>query len=197
MQFLLHLNGNLNNMKYFKKEYVYFILIGLIVGVLTTLSLRALKYSEYINPNINDIDPNFAHKNITTDPKKYVFIDVRSEYEYKQAHAEGSINLPIHYLYDDTHGLKNEKGIPIPKNTDQTIYLICSGGRLAGVAYGYLEHYGFRNIQRIEGGIKHWNEEGLPIITRDVFDGFKEKSFNAASSTQLDKTLNIPPSPNK
>lgn len=155
------------------------ILVGILLGVTASLSFRQIQYSPFLPPRIIDIDPNLAYANIIKNPGKIILIDVRSESEYSQAHASSSLNLPIHYLYDDTHGLKNEKGIPLPKNTNQEIYLLCTGGRLAGVAYSYLEHYGYRNIKRIEGGLKNWNDKGLPVITKSLFGNtYNEKSYN-------------------
>ena len=169
-----------------KWQKFFFVIIGIFFGVMVSLLIRGVRYTDFIPPRINNIDPEVAYQNILKNPKKIVFIDVRSEYEYTQAHASSSVNLPIHYFYDDTHGIKNEKGIPLPKNTDQEIYLLCTGGRLAGVAYSYLEHYGYRNIKRIEGGLKNWNEEGLPVITKSLFgNSYNEKSYS--SNTPLDK----------
>ena len=47
---------------------------------------------------------------------------------------------------------------------DKEIVLICTGGRASGVGYSYLEHYGFSNIARIEGGINAWADARLPVI---------------------------------
>lgn len=49
--------------------------------------------------------------------------------------------------------------------------LICSGGRASGVAYSYLQHFGFSNIARIEGGIEQWALNELPTegISVDQF----------------------------
>lgn len=132
------------------------IIAALVLGSILTLSFRFLRYTPLIEPVIDDIAPQEAYENIQHDPNKVVFIDVRSQAEYKKAHAEGSINVPIHTLY--------EERLKLPRNTDTEIYLICTGGRLAGVAYGYLEHYGFRNIRRVENGLSGWNQAGLPII---------------------------------
>ena len=170
-----------------KKNYIVAIGFAFIIGISLSLSVRSIKYTEFLNPKIVEIDPKVAYQTILNRPKDVIFIDVRSEYEYSQSHASSSINLPIHYMYDDTHGLKNEKGIPLPKNTDQEIYLICSGGRLAGVAYSYLEHYGYRNIKRINGGLKHWNEERLPIVIKSLFgDSYQEGSYST-NSKPLDR----------
>ncbi len=151
------------------------LLLVLVTGIFTallTLSFRQIRYTDYVPATIVDIDPRSAYENIQKNRDKIIFIDVRSEGEYNSAHASSSINLPIHHLYDDTHGLKNEKNIPLPKNTDVEIYLTCTGGRLAGVAYSYLEHYGYTNIKRIKGGLKGWSDEGLPIIVNDTFAKF-------------------------
>lgn len=157
------------------KNNLRILLLILATAILTisiTLSFRPIRYTDYVSANIVDIDPSLAYENIQKNRDKIIFIDVRSETEYNNAHASSSVNLPIHHMYDDTHGLQNEKGIPLPKNTDVEIYLTCTGGRLAGVAYSYLEHYGYRNIKRIKGGLKGWSDQGLPIIVNDSFAKF-------------------------
>ncbi len=124
-----------------------------IVAVLT-IYLTPLKWVNLIEPRINDIDAKVFHEDFLRNPDKYVFIDVRSESVYRAAHAKGSINQPIGTLYDG-HKLLPRSG--------KTIVLICSSGRLAGVAYGYLEHQGFQNLARIEGGVQAWVLQGLPL----------------------------------
>lgn len=158
-----------------------------LLGVAVAISFRAIKYSEYILPIIDDIEATQAYKNISSNPDKFILIDVRSEGEYARAHASSSVNLPIHYFYDDTHGIVNEKGIGLPKNTDKTIYLLCTGGRLAGVAYSYLEHYGYRNIQRIKHGLGGWTDAGLPVISEDIFKSIFDTSQTTSQSQPLDK----------
>ncbi|TAJ16025.1 MAG: rhodanese-like domain-containing protein, partial [Dehalococcoidia bacterium] len=69
--------------------------------------------------------------------------------------------MPLHTLYQERFALpRNESG--------KTIVLICSGGSASGVGYGYLQHYGFRNILRVEGGIENWQAKGLPVEGTDV-----------------------------
>lgn len=155
------------------------------LGIVLALTFRFFKYSEFINPSIVDINPAVAYEQILKNPEKIILIDVRSEYEYSQAHASSSVNLPIHHMYDDTHGIPNEKNIPLPKNKDKEIYLLCTGGRLAGVAYSYLEHYGYRNIKRIEGGLKGWNDNKLPIVTKNLFQTSATELIN--NKTYLDR----------
>lgn len=121
---------------------------------LAVIYLTPLKWVTVIEPTINDIDPVAFQSDFAKNSDQYIFIDVRSETSYNKVHAVGSINMPLHTLYDQRHVL--------PKKGKEII-LICSGGRASGVAYSYLQHYGFFNIKRIEGGIENWIAEGLPV----------------------------------
>lgn len=116
--------------------------------------LTPLRYVALIEPTINDIDPAEFYEMWQKNPDEYVFIDVRNQTMYDQLHAAGSALMPLHTLYDTRHSLPRR---------DKTIVLICSGGRASGVGYSYLEHYGFRNIRRIKGGIEAWQAAGLPV----------------------------------
>lgn len=154
--------------KLIETEQFSFVISGVaafMLGIFITLSFNSVRYNDFFPPEMKNISAAEVYKNINSDKGKFIFIDVRSEQEYTQAHAEGSVNLPIHYLYDDTHGKPNAKGVPLPKDRDTEIYLTCTGGRLAGVAYSYLEHYGYTNIKRLENGMSGWRMAGLPVIS--------------------------------
>ncbi len=112
-----------------------------------------LRYTDLLEPKIKDVDPSVFYQKYSQNPDKYVFIDVRPLEAYKNIHAKGSVSKPLHTLYDERHTL--------PKD-DKEIILICSGGRASGVGFFYLQHYGFTNISRVEGGIENWIEKGLP-----------------------------------
>lgn len=118
--------------------------------------LTPLKHINVIEPSIDDIDPKAFQEEYQKNPDKYIFIDVRSQEAYNRAHAKGSKLMPLHTLYNERHLL--------PKQGKE-IVLICSGGVASGVGYSYLEHYGFFNIKRIEGGIENWMLANLPVET--------------------------------
>ncbi len=133
-------------------------IIVLIAGAMlasAAIYLTPLKNIVFVEPKIKDIPAAVFYQEYKQDPDKYLFIDVRPADVYQQYHAEGSINMPLHTLYDQR--------LNLPK-TGKEIILICSGGRASGVGYMYLEHYGFTNLQRIEGGIENWYAAGLPIV---------------------------------
>lgn len=131
----------------------------LFIGVFITL-LTPLKNVALLTPTINDIDPVAFQADYAKNPDDYIFIDVRSPSAFNTIHAEGAISMPLHTLYDEHWTL--------PK-TGKKIVLICSLGRAAGVGYHYLEHHGFFNISRIEGGIEAWQLAGLPVVGNKVF----------------------------
>jgi rhodanese-related sulfurtransferase len=116
--------------------------------------LTPLKWLPVIEPTIKDIDPSAFQAEFLKNSDHYLFIDVRPEASYNKVHAVGSINMPLNTLYDERHVL--------PK-TGKMIVLICSDARASGVAYSYLQHYGFYNIERIKGGVTEWIAQGLPV----------------------------------
>lgn len=126
--------------------------VGAIVAA-GTIYLTPLKHLNLIEPTIDDIPAGEFYNLYTENPNKYLFVDVRSQNAYEAEHAEGSINIPLHLLFDERKFL--------PK-TDKEIVLICTGRRASGVGYSYLEHFGFLNLKRIEGGLNEWKEAGLP-----------------------------------
>lgn len=155
------------------------IIICVLVGILVALSCRMIRYSPLFPPSTVSIDPAVAYKNIAELPDNYLLIDVRSEHEYALMHASTSISVPINTLYDGWSKL--------PMNTDKEIYILCSSGRLAGVAYGFLEHQGFRNIKRVQGGLQEWRAEGLPVISKDLLNPAALKAVES-----LNKGFDIP-----
>lgn len=141
-----------------KQPFLY-ILAGILVGVPATILvfyLTPLKNLNLVEPKIKNVSPAAFYEAHQKSPEDYIFIDVRPSAVYNREHAEGSINIPLHMLYTERNYLPQK---------DQTIVLICSGGSASGVAYGYLEHYGFLNLRRLEGGIEAWKQAGLPVVT--------------------------------
>ena len=131
-------------------------LLVIATAVLTAavVLLTPLRYIQIVEPSINDTDAEKFYADFSQNPDNYVFIDVRPADAFKKIHAQGSVSMPLHTLYDMRKVL--------PKHGKEVV-LICSGGYASGVGYSYLEHYGFRNIARIEGGIEQWSLRGLPV----------------------------------
>lgn len=137
------------------------IIVALVAVVATALAiyLTPLKHFNLISPTMHEIDPKAFYDDFSQHPDDYIFIDVRSPQIYTAGHAKGAINIPIENLFDEHYSL--------PK-TGKKIALICTTGRLAGVAYGYLEDWGFQNLLHIEGGVANWSTEGLPVVGQNI-----------------------------
>lgn len=160
------------NPKFFWQVLIAAFLLGSLVSALT-IYLTPLKNLNIVEPTIKDIDPKVFYEEFRKDSNKFLFVDVRYPTDYFAEHAEGAINIPINLLYTEKNTL--------PK-TGKTIVLICTGGALSGVAYGYLEHFGFTNLRRIEGGITAWRALGLPVVTQSWYS-YKEKQASFKGQT--------------
>lgn len=135
--------------------------VTLVFSLFIFYTVPAIRYSDIVEPTINDVTAEVIHAEMVKNPEGYVFLDVRPGDIYEKLHAVSSVSQPLHTLYVERHTLpKNVRG--------KMIVLICSGGLASGVGYGYLEHFGFRNIVRIEGGIESWKAAGLPVEGTDV-----------------------------
>ena len=129
-----------------------------VVAVLATAAviyLTPLKHINLIEPVTKDISATEFYKRYKQNPDGYVFVDVRTPSEYEKGHAEGAENVSLPKFFDGY--------TQFPKK-GKSIVLICAGGRESGVGYGYLEHHGYLNVLRIDGGTNQWIVENLPIV---------------------------------
>jgi rhodanese-related sulfurtransferase len=82
-------------------------------------------------------------------------VDVRSEGEYHADHIPGAINIPF---YSIGSGLKL---LSFPK--EKPVILYCEHGPRAGLAGISLYFQGFEKVYSLEGHMKGWRENGLPV----------------------------------
>ncbi|HEV3245026.1 MAG TPA: rhodanese-like domain-containing protein [Candidatus Paceibacterota bacterium] len=125
-----------------------------VLGTALAIYLTPLKHFDLVQPGMNEMDPAAFYKAYSADPNQYLFIDVRTTTQYAAGHAQGAVNIPVADFVDEMS--------QFPKSGKE-IALICSDGRLAAIAYGYLEDHGFTNLIHIEGGLQNWTLEGLPV----------------------------------
>ncbi len=133
------------------------------IGILLALNVDFIRYNTYFEPSRVEVSPAEAYKDIATRwSGNYLFLDVRTLSEYNQLHASWSQSTPIADLYD----LWRDK---LPRSEDTPIYLICTSGRLASVAYDFLQMHWFRNIKHIEWWVTWWIWEKQPVQTKQIF----------------------------
>lgn len=169
-----------------KKHLTVYTFIALLVGVFlgTTLifSYEKIRYTKYVPPRTVESSPSLAYEYMQNHPNGYLFLDVRSKGEYAQLHALNSISVPIANLF--------EMWKILPRSSDKKIYLICTSGRLASIAYGYLQLHGFTNIVHVEGGLQSWKDKGLPVNvgTNKVDPNFSlDIPVNVGATSSLNK----------
>ena len=87
----------------------------------------------------------------------YLFIDVRTEDEYKSGHIEGALHIPVTEF--------EERLDEIPK--DRPIIVYCNGSSCERSVYaaGILKENYYREVyDMVGGGIFEWLEKGYPIV---------------------------------
>ena len=141
--------------EFFDKEAIRYGIFGVSVAAITAAAIfmTPLRYTSFFPPSITDVSAGEIYQQMQDDPDSVLLLDVRSVQAFEADHALGAKSAPLHTLYF----LKNT----LPRK-GQRIALICSGGVASGVGFSYLEHYGFTNVVRVEGGIEAWKSAGLP-----------------------------------
>jgi rhodanese-related sulfurtransferase len=80
-------------------------------------------------------------------------IDVRDPGEYGTGHIIGAKNLPLTRL---------EAG-ELPKRKDKPLIVYCDTGERAGKAVAALKKQGFERVVNLSGGLRAWQQAGLPV----------------------------------
>jgi rhodanese-related sulfurtransferase len=128
---------------------------------LLTIMIMLLNWTGCGGTNIQQdapkvISPVEANKILGNDTN-YVFIDVRTEAEYKSetGHLKGAIFIPIQQLESRLQELEPYRA--------KTIILYCRSGNRSGRAEKLLTEHGFRALN-LTGGMIQWNKENLPVV---------------------------------
>jgi len=88
-----------------------------------------------------------------------LFVDSRSEEEYRQAHIPGAISIPLEQVKRGNENL-------LPKfPSDRLLVIYCEGGDcLTSLNLGRLLYQkGFKNIRIFSGGWNEWSVSGRPV----------------------------------
>lgn len=81
-------------------------------------------------------------------------LDVREDDEWEAGHVEGSIHIPMQQIPARLGEI----------DKDKPLVAVCrSGGRSAQVV-SFLRQQGYE-IDNLDGGLKSWQKEGLPLVS--------------------------------
>lgn len=124
----------------------------------------------------HDIDPQTACQDL--DHNGTIYLDVRTEAEFRAGHVPGAYNVPI-FTFDPARGMIANQDFPavvdkvFPK--DARIIVGCKSGQRSAQAADVLTRMGYRNLFNLRGGfagevdrlgrVIHpgWSGCGLPV----------------------------------
>lgn len=84
-----------------------------------------------------------------------LIVDVREESEWAAGHIPGAVHLGKGILERDI-----EKAVP---DTKTEVILYCGGGFRSALAADNLQKMGYTNVLSMDGGMRGWREQGLPV----------------------------------
>ena len=85
-------------------------------------------------------------------------IDVRTPVEFRAAHLECALNVPLDRL-DPTAVMASRNG-----NCEEPLYVVCRSGNRAEQASKQFAKAGYTNVVNVEGGMQACEIAGLPIV---------------------------------
>lgn len=86
----------------------------------------------------------------------WLIVDVRTPGEYREAHIDGSENVPLGGLANHCESIK-------ARANGREVAVVCRTGQRAERARRQLEAAGVENARVLDGGIVAWEKAGLPL----------------------------------
>lgn len=138
--------------------------VRLLLGILLLTLCDSPEIATSVNSGVviptmsgQDISDNMAYVSGRLQPRWYL-INVLPHDICLDCCIPGSITIPTHLL--------NQKLKKWPRSRKIVIY--CAGGDcpLSKYAYQILQAMGFVDISVLEGGIRAWKQQGLPMVGR-------------------------------
>ena len=80
-------------------------------------------------------------------------VDVREPGEYGAGHILGAKNVPLSRLDDGE----------LVKRKERPVIVYCDSGERSGKAISALKKQGFTRVVNLTGGLKAWQQAGLPV----------------------------------
>ena len=106
--------------------------------------------------HITHINAQEAHARIQTHPDM-VILDLRTPDEFEMFFILGAVNI------DCLHRSFKRKLALLGKDTEYLVH--CHMGGRSLPALEIFKELGFKNIVHMDGGMRAWNEEELPVIS--------------------------------
>ncbi|TDI94979.1 MAG: rhodanese-like domain-containing protein [Caldithrix sp.] len=131
---------------------------------------------------IQNISPQEA-KDLLESDLGYVYVDVRSEFEFEQGHPAPAINIPIKQLNQSSKMLEDNPDFlaVLAANfpVDTKLIIGCAAGPRSAEACRILAQQGYQDLANVEGGFggmrdmagtvikEGWMQLGFPVESGD------------------------------
>ncbi|SDW06477.1 Rhodanese-related sulfurtransferase [Marininema mesophilum] len=97
----------------------------------------------YINREARELSDTYS-----TDKENFIWVDVRTEEEFREGHIPGSIHIPFDEM--------EERYVELVDVKERDVMLICRSGRRSVVAAHILAEEGFQHLFNLKGGMLEW-----------------------------------------
>jgi phage shock protein E len=128
----------------------------LLLILFTALTSSSQTTQTNVSP-IKVVSPEVFNKTYQQTTTKKIMLDVRTPAEHAKVHIKNSILLDI--FRDDFNDLIKQL------DRNQAVFVYCAVGGRSAEAAEILEKAGFKTIYDLDGGIKAWQKQNLPVIS--------------------------------
>jgi rhodanese-related sulfurtransferase len=106
--------------------------------------------------SVRDIGPMEAIR--LMNQQDALFIDTRTEAEYKEGHILDALHIPL--------GDLERRASELNKYKDRPLIAYCRSGHRSASAGGKLKKLGFETVHNLGGGIMAWQGANLPVTRK-------------------------------
>ncbi len=106
--------------------------------------------------SIQDVGPMEAIRLLNQ--QNALFIDTRTENEYKEGHILDALHIPL--------GDLERRADELNKYKARTLIAYCRSGHRSASAGGKLKKLGFETVYNLGGGIMAWQSANLPVTRK-------------------------------
>lgn len=85
-----------------------------------------------------------------------IILDIRAKQNFNKEHIINSINIPMEEFDNNQNKLK--------KYQKKSIVLVCSSGQQSKTSIKKLQSMGLTQCYYLQGGLRHWLDEGMPVV---------------------------------
>ena len=117
--------------------------------------VRIFSLEEGLSVDVNTISPQALREKQQSG--KVASIDVRTPVEFRETHALDTRNVPLDKLRP------RELMEARDDSQDDPLYVFCTSGNRARKAYQKFHDAGYNQVVVVEGGVKAWEQAGLPV----------------------------------